>query len=293
MDTATISAAFPFTANYVEVHGSKMHYVDEGSGDPILFLHGNPTSSYLWRNVIPHLSGLGRCIAPDLMGMGKSDKPAIEYRFMDHVKYLDAFIEALDLQNITLVIHDWGSGLGFYYAARYPKKVKGIAFMEALLMPVPSYEAMGASAELFQMFRHPEMGRKMIIDDNGFIEQILPQAVVRDLTEEEMNHYRAPYLEPASREPLFRFPNEIPIGGEPADVHEAAVQYHEWLKQTELPLLMFAVTPGAIMLAPIVNWAKATLKNVQTIELGKGIHFVQEDHPHAIGQAIAEWYQTL
>ncbi len=293
MDTSTISADFPFVENFIEVQGANMHYVDEGTGDPILFLHGNPTSSYLWRNVIPHLTHLGRCIAPDLMGMGKSDKPASEYRFIDHVRYLDAFIEKLELKNITLVIHDWGSGLGFHYAARHPENVKGIAFMEALLMPVPSYAAMGASAELFQSFRNPEIGRPMIIDNNLFIEQILPQAIVRDLTEEEMNHYRAPFVETASREPLWRFPNEIPIGGEPADVHQAAVQYNEWLTQTETPMLMFHVQPGAIMLKPIVQWAKATLKNVQSVDLGKGIHFVQEDHPHTIGQEIAKWYQSL
>ena len=288
---ATISADFPYEAHYVDVHGAQMHYVDEGAGDPILFLHGNPTSSYLWRNIIPHLTSHGRCIAPDLIGMGKSDKPDIDYRFFDHARYVDGFIEALGLRNITLVIHDWGSALGFYHAMRHTENIKGIAFMEALLMPTPSWDVMDEqSRQLFQAFRTPDVGWDMIVNQNMFVEQVVPNAVMRELTAEEMNHYRAPFTDPASRKPTWRWPNEIPIAGEPADVAEAVGQYNQWLQQTELPKLLCYATPGAIITEPLVAWSKQNLKNLTTVDVGPGIHYIQEDHPHRIGAALAKWY---
>ncbi len=187
MTSEAISAAFPFESKYIDVLGSKMHYIDEGSGDPILFLHGNPTSSYLWRNIIPHVTSRGRCIAPDLIGQGKSDKPDIEYGFFDNVKYIEGFIEALGLQNITLVIHDWGSGLGLHYAMRNESNIKGIAMMEAILMSVPSWEAFPPDFEkMFKAFRTPDVGWDMLVNQNMFVEGVLPGAMVRDLTEEEM-----------------------------------------------------------------------------------------------------------
>ena len=289
-----ISADFPFKSNYVEVHGSKMHYVDEGSGDPILFLHGNPTSSYLWRNIIPHLTSLGRCIAPDLIGMGKSDKPGLEYRFFDHVKYVEGFIEKLGLKNITLVIHDWGSALGFHYAMRHEDNIKGIALMEAILMPVPSWDAFPPDfQEGFKAFRTPEVGWDMIVNNNMFVEQILPGAIVRKLTETEMNHYREPYQEPGSRKPLWRWPNELPIEGEPADVVEAVETYNRWLQQTDLPKLLFYGNPGALITAPVLEWCKQNTKNLRTVDIGQGIHFLQEDNPHLIGSELASWYKGL
>jgi haloalkane dehalogenase len=219
MEAANISAKFPFDSRFVTVRSSSMHYVESGVGDPIVFLHGNPTSSYLWRNVIPHLSPVGRCIAPDLIGMGRSGKPEIEYRFFDHVRYVEGFLEALGLRDVTLVIHDWGSALGFDYAMRHPKNIKAIAFLEAIVLPMPDFQAFpDGMRELFTAFRSPDQGRKLIIDQNVFIERVLPNAILRKLSEEEMNRYREPYLEPKSREPLWRWPNEIPIGGEPADV---------------------------------------------------------------------------
>ena len=186
-----ISAAFPFESKFVEVHGSKMHYVEEGAGDPVLFLHGNPTSSYLWRNVIPHVSPLARCIALDLIGMGKSDKPDIEYRFVDHSKYVEGFIEALGLRNITFVIHDWGSALGFHYARRHEDNVKGLAFMEAIVRPLTWDEFPEQARQMFQGFRTPEVGENMLINQNMFVEAVLPGAMVRKLTEEEMNAVEA------------------------------------------------------------------------------------------------------
>jgi len=289
-----ISAAFPFASHYVEVDGSNMHYISEGAGDPILFLHGNPTSSYLWRNVIPHVTDRARAVAPDLIGMGRSDKPDIEYRFFDHVRYLEGFITELGLENITLVVHDWGSGLGFHYATRHPDNVRGIAFMEAILMPVPSWESFPASArEMFQAFRTPEVGWDMIVNQNFFVEQVLPGAVVRQLSEEEMNYYRAPFTDSNSRKPLWRWPNEIPIAGEPADVAEAVTAYNQKLQQSELPKLLFHATPGALITEPLVQWCKQNLKNLRTVDVGPGIHYLQEDNPHLIGVELARWYAGL
>lgn len=289
-----ISEEFPFESHRAEIHGSPMSYVDEGSGDPILFLHGNPASSYLWRNVIPHLTSRGRAIAPDLISMGKSGKPDIEYRFFDHVNYLEAWIEKLGLKNITLVIHDWGSALGFHYASRHEANVKAIAFMEALLAPVPSWDLFRAEIRgIFQVFRTPEVGWDMTVNRNFFIEQVLPGSIVRTLTEAEMNRYREPYQEPASRKPLWRWPNEIPIAGEPPDVVEAASAYNAWLRKTDLPKLLFYASPGAILRAPLVEWYLQNLKNLETADLGQGIHFLQEDHPHKIGAEIAAWYDGL
>jgi haloalkane dehalogenase len=295
MDTdRTISTDFPFKSNYIEVGGSQLHYIDEGAGDPVLFLHGNPTSSYLWRNIIPHLTPIARCIALDLIGMGKSDKPDIDYRFFDHVKYVEGFIEKMGLENITLVIHDWGSALGFYYAMRHESNVKGIAFMEAILMPVPSWEAFPADfREVFKAFRTPEVGWDMIVNNNMFVEQILPGAIVRGLSDEEMERYREPFLEPESRKPLWRWPNEIPIEGEPADVAETVAAYNAWLQQTDLPKLLFYAEPGAILPAPVVDWCRQNLKNLSVVNVGRGIHFLQEDHPDLIGSELAKWYGSL
>lgn len=286
----TISPAFPFQSNYIEVKGAKMHYIDEGEGDPILFLHGNPTSSYLWRNVIPHVTALGRCIAPDLMGFGKSDKPESEYRFYDHADYLDAFIEALGLTNITLVIHDWGSALGFHYASRHADNMKGIAFMEALLMPTPSWDVFDENARaMFQGFRTPEVGWDMLVNQNIFIEQVVPHGIMRDLSDEEMAYYRAPFTETASRKPIWQFPNDIPIANEPEDMTATVNAYNQWLQASELPKLLIHATPGALTPAPLVEWCQAMLKNLTVVDVGEGLHYLQEDNPHGIGQAIAEW----
>ena len=289
-----ISAAFPFESKFLEVRGSKMHYVEQGEGDPILFLHGNPTSSYLWRNVIPHVSGQGRCIAPDLIGMGKSDKPDLEYRFFEHANYVEDFIGALELSNITLVIHDWGSGLGFHYAALHPDKIKAIAFMEAIVLPVPSWDTFPSDfKEIFQSFRTDKVGWDLIVNKNFFVEKILPSGVVRELTEEEMNVYREPYLEPATRKPLWCWPNEIPIEGEPSDVNEAVLKYNAKLVEWSIPKLLFYAEPGALLPKPAVEWCEVNLKNLTSINLGKGRHYLQEDYPHAIGEGLAEWYRGL
>jgi haloalkane dehalogenase len=278
----------------VDVHGSRMYYVEEGEGAPVLFVHGNPTSSYLWRNVIPHVSSRARCIAPDLIGMGKSDKPDLDYRFVDHARYLDGFIEALGLGDVVLVLHDWGSGLGFDWARRHPDRVRGLAFMEAILTPVPSWDVFPEGArEMFQAFRTPEVGWDLIAKQNVFVEQVVPGSVVRELRDEEMDAYRAPFPNEASRKPVWRWPNEIPIEGEPADVAEAVGAYSAWLQETQVPKLLFAATPGALIPAPVVEWARSALPNLEVVDLGEGIHYVQEDHPEEIGRGIARWLAEL
>ena len=283
-----ISAAFPFESKYVEVLGSKMHYVEEGSGDPILFLHGNPTSSYLWRNVIPQLSPIGRCIAPDLIGMGKSDKPDIEYRFVDHSKYVDGFIEALGLKNITFVIHDWGCALGFYYATRNESNVKGIAFMEGLVRPLTWDEWPEQAKGIFEGFRTQGSGETMILENNMFVEQVLPSSVLRTLTDEEMAVYREPYATKESRLPTLQWPREIPIEGEPADVAKILNESSEWAGKSETPKLLLHFEPGAIM-RNLVGWCEENFKNLKTVNGGAGVHFVQEDQPTTIGKEIAAW----
>lgn len=293
MAPKAISADFPFESKYVEVHGSKIHYVDEGSGDPILFLHGNPTSSYLWRNIIPYLMPHGRCIALDLIGMGKSDKPDLDYRFFDHSKYVEGFIEKLDLSNLTLVIHDWGSALGFHYAMRHENNIKGIAFMEAMLKPIkwedfPSKYRMG-----FKLFRAPGIGWFMISVMNVFVTKMLPQAIVRKLTAEEKDYYGSPYKTVNSRKPIRQWPCEIPIEGKPADVYEVISSYNQKLQESELPKLLFFATPGGIIDSKTVDWCRQNLKNLKVVDIGDGIHFIQEDNPHLIGEELAKWFQDL
>jgi haloalkane dehalogenase len=293
MASNEISAAFPFESHYADVHGAKMHYVDVGDGDPVLFLHGNPTSSYLWRNIIPYVTPTARAIAPDLIGMGRSDKPDIPYRFFDHAKYVDGFIEALDLRNITFVIHDWGSALGLYYARRHPQNVKGLAFMEAILRPAKWSDFPPDFKMGFKLFRTPGAGWLMIVAMNMFVKQILPKATLRELTAEEKQCYAAPFPTLASRRPILQWPREIPIEGQPADVHEMVLANKTWLEETEIPKILFYATPGGLIPRAAVEPLQQSFKNLETIDIGPGIHYVQEDNPHAIGQGLAAWYQTI
>jgi haloalkane dehalogenase len=293
METKQISPDFPFQAKYAEVHGSRIHYIDEGSGDPVLFLHGNPTSTYLWRNIIPYLTSSARCIAMDLIGMGKSDKPDIDYRFFDHAQYVDGFIEKMGLKNITLVVHDWGSALGFHYAMRHEDNIKGIAFMEAILKTAEWNEFPREFRMGFRLFRTPLVGWLMISGMNVFVEQILPKAIVRTLTEKEKNHYREPFRKLKDRKPVRQWPCEIPIGGTPADVTEIVRNYSKRLQESELPKLFFHANPGGIINAEMVQWCRQNLKNLTTVDIGPGIHYLQEDNPHLIGSELAQWYKGL
>ncbi len=287
------SSAFNFTPHFVEVHGSRMHYVEAGKGDPILLLHGNPTSAYIWRNIIPYLSKHGRVIAVDLIGFGRSDKPDIEYRFADHAAYLEGFIEKLALRNLTLVMHDWGSALGFDYAASHEGKIRALAFFEALLVPLPSLDQWPnqRAAEAFRLYRTPKIGWDLIVQHNDFLERRLQEGVLRQLSEAELSQYRAPFLEAVSRKPLWRWPNELPIAGEPADVAMVQAHYLAWLQTSNLPKLLLYAKPGALTPEPVVAWAKHSLTNLTTVDLGDGIHNLQEDHPEEIGHAVAAWIE--
>ncbi|MFQ6011733.1 MAG: haloalkane dehalogenase, partial [Nitrososphaerales archaeon] len=221
-----ISAAFPFKSKFAEINDSKMHYIDEGKGDPMLFIHGQPTSSYLWRNVIPHLKTKARCIALDLIGMGKSDKPDIEYTFEDHYDYLEKFIQKLKLKNVTLVIHDWGSGLGFHYANKHRDNIKGIAFMESVYRPFTWDDFPGSFRILFTMFRTRFIGWLMITVGNMFLTKLLPNFMMRKLTKEEIEYYNAPYPTRSSRKPVRMWPLQLPINGKPKRVHDKVASYN-------------------------------------------------------------------
>lgn len=275
----------------------RMAYVEAGRGDPIVFLHGNPTSSYLWRNVIPHVAPLGRRLAPDLIGMGDSDKltpsGADRYRFAEHRTYLDALLEQLGVgERVTLVLHDWGSVLGFDWARRHPSAVKGIAYMEAIVR-VPHLADMAEPVRLaFQALRSAA-GEQMILQDNLFIEQMLPGAVLRPLTDAEMAEYRRPYLEPGEgRRPMLTWPREVPFDGEPADVAAIVEANERWLGTSAVPKLFIDAEPGLLMALP--GWREVCrgFPNQREVTVA-GLHFIQEDSPEAIGVAIADWLRSL
>jgi haloalkane dehalogenase len=293
-----ISAAFPYQKQRQQVLGLEMAYVEVGKGDPIVLLHGNPTSSYLWRNVIPHLQQLGRCIAPDLIGMGDSDKlpnsgPG-SYRFVEHRRYLDALLEALNVRKrVTLVIHDWGSTLGFDWANRHRDAVKGIAYMEAMVgrQYWDHWDKFGMRPVL-QALRS-EAGEQMVLQENFFIEKVLPGAILRKLSDEEMAEYRRPFAEPGEgRRPTLTWPREIPIEGDPTDVTAIVDAYADWLKTNSVPKLFLNAEPGGILAGGKVLEHARSLP-AQTEVTVKGVHFVQEDSPDEIGRAIADWMRTL
>lgn len=291
-----ISSDFPFESKFVEVLGSKMHYVEEGSGDPILVLHGNPTSSYLWRNVIPHLAPLGRTIAPDLIGYGKSDKPVLEYRVFDQIQYMEAFIEEMGLKNITLVIHDWGSAIGLAIAMKNPDSIKAIAMMDAHIKPIETWADFSedqASIEGFKAFRTPVLGWDIVVVKNQFLQGLFPTAMLRHLTDKEQATYLEPFETAESRRPIWRLANDIPVEGHPADTHALFAEYSEKLTKSQLPKLILHFKPGFVIKQKELEWACANLPNLTTVDIGEGIHFIQEDNPHGIGEAIAQWYQTL
>ena len=288
-----ISSEFPYESKYIDINGSKMHYIDIGKGDTILFLHGNPTSSYLWRNIIPYLQQNARCIAPDLIGMGKSDKPDIDYTFDDHYDYLEKFIKKLKLKNITLVIHDWGSGLGFNYANKHRVNVKGIAFMEAMVKPMSWDDMPKDMRSPFRMMRTTFIGWLLISVGNMFVKKMIPDTIVRKLTKEEFDYYKKPYPTIASRKPVRVWPLEVPIDGKPKNTAKIISDYGEWLLKTDMPKLCFYAHPGAIIREETVEYIKNNFKNTKMVDIGKGIHFIQEDNPHLIGKEIAKWYKKI
>ncbi len=287
----------PLAKKTIEVLGHEMAYHERGTGDPIVLLHGNPTSSYLWRDVVPHLEGSGRCLVPDLIGMGDSQKLADSgpdrYTFVEHRRFLDALLEALDVrENVTLVIHDWGSALGFDWANRHRDAVKGIAYMEAIVGPVDSWDQWPKPVQpVFQGFRSDE-GEKMVLENNLFIEGVLPSSILRKLSDEEMNEYRRPFANPGEdRRPTLTWPRQIPIEGEPPEMVEIVQSYADWLATSDVPKLFFDAKPGAILRKDLRERCLAW-PNQKVIEI-PGIHFVQEDAPDEIGQGVRDWLATL
>jgi haloalkane dehalogenase len=290
---SAISAEDPHPRRRVAVEDSEMSYADTGGDGPIaVFLHGNPTSSYLWRNVINEVAPIARCLAPDLIGMGESGESSSGYRFVDHRRYLDAWFHAvLGTKPAFLVLHDWGSALGFHWAQRHPDQVKGIAYMEAIVCPLASWDEWPEPArKIFQAMRSAA-GEEIVLAKNAFVERILPASIIRKLTEEEMRRYRARFTEPGeSRRPTLTWPREIPIGGEPRDVHDIAEAYARWLQaSSSVPKLFVSADPGTILTGSQRDFARR-LPNQEEITV-KGLHFIQEDSPIEIGQAVARFVQ--
>jgi len=288
-----ISPEFPFESNFIEINGSNMHYVDVGEGDIVLFLHGQPTSSYLWRNIIPHLQTKARCIAPDLIGMGKSDKPKIAYTYEDHYDYLEKFIKKLELTNITLVIHDWGSGLGFHYANNHRDNIKGIAFMEALIKPMTWKDFPSDYKIVFRLIRAPFIGWLMLSVANMFLKKVVPDSIKRKLSKEEFDNYLEPYPTVASRRPVRVWPQQLPINGKPKRVHDIIAAYNKWLTETDIPKLCLYAHPGAIITEENIEYVQKNIPNTKTVDVGEGIHYLQEDNPDIIGKELAKWFHEI
>jgi haloalkane dehalogenase len=284
-----------FTLPQRPVLDSTMAYREIGRpGAPVaLFLHGNPTSSYIWRNILPHVAPVARCIAPDLIGFGQSGKPEIDYRFEDQVRYLDAFIAASGISSAYLVAQDWGTALAFHLAARRPDFIRGLAFME-FIRPMPTWDdfhQVPAARETFRKFRTPGQGERMILDGNAFVERVLPGSIMRKLSDEEMAVYRAPFPTPQSRRPTWRLPNEI--AGEPADVYATLERAHAALASSRYPKLLFAGNPGALVSAAFAESFAAVLHDCEVVQLGAGAHYLQEDHPETIGRSAAVWITKI
>jgi haloalkane dehalogenase len=276
------------------VLGTTMAYRETGTPDaPVaLFLHGNPTSSLIWRNILPLVAPVAHCIAPDLIGFGGSGKPDIGYRFFDHVRYLDALIDELGITGAYLVAQDWGSALAFHLAARRPDFVRGLAFME-FIRPMPQWadfhRHQATREETFRKFRTPGEGEAMILEANAFVERVLPGGILRKLSDEEMAAYRAPFATPESRRPMLMLPRELPIEGEPADVYQTLESAHAALAASTYPKLLFVAEPGALVSPAFAEKFAATLQQCAVIGVGAGRHFLQEDHPEAIGRSVAGW----
>jgi len=285
------SAEFDYTSKYITINGHSLHYIDEGNldGDTFLFLHGNPTSSYLWRNVMRYVKPHHRIVAVDNIGFGKSEQPRdLDYTFQTHYSYIEAFIEAIDLEDVILVIHDWGSVLGLNYAMENPSNVKGIAMMEALIPPTFPMEDAG----FFANFRNPESGRELLINQNMFIENILLTGTqTRTMSDAEKDVYREPFTDVESRFPIYVWPNELPIAGEPARNVEVIENIGEWLRTSAHPKLVQYAAPGALGGPAAAEWMRDNYRNVEIDFVGYGGHYIQEDNPQAIGRGIVEWHR--
>jgi haloalkane dehalogenase len=277
----------------VDVGGTYINYAEVGTGNPIVFLHGNPTSSYLWRNIVPFLADQGRCLVPDLLGMGNSGaSPTGSYRFADHMDVLDEWFVAVGAtKNVTLVLHDWGAALGFYRAARFPEQFKAFAYMEALIQPRTWAELPANRREIFSRLRSSE-GERMVLDENFLVETVLPHSVLRTLSHAEMDTYRQPFNSPKSRLPTLTWARELPIGGEPADVTRIVLDYSDWLAKSQHPKLLIPASHGTILVGRLLDLCR-TWPNQREAEVVQGGHYLQEDSPVEIGRAISSFVAAL
>lgn len=289
-----ISADFPFESHFVDVLGSKMHYVEQGEGDPILFLHGIPTSSYLWRNILPSLSDKGRCIAVDLIGLGQSDKPDIDYTIHDHIRYIQAFCKALQLDNITLVMHGWGSVVGFDIAMRNPEKFKGLAFLESHVMLPKDREMISLPIqEITMLLSSPDGGYDVINNSNYYVNKVMPIGVLRPLSEKEMQAYQAPFQAPGTTRPIWQYLQEVPLGDDETEATKLISRYSKSLETSQLPKLMLYGIPGFLTTIEMVQWARDHLPNLTQVDIGDALHYPQESNPDMIANALREWYLAL
>lgn len=286
-----IPANFPYSSHYAEVYGSRMHYIEQGHGDPILFLHGVPTSSYLWRNIIPHLSPLGRCIAVDLIGMGKSDKPNIDYTIFDHIKYVEKFIEVMNLKRVTLVMHDWGSILGFNYAMKHEENCKGLIFYEAYVRPLTEEDMSLPYRE--QLFILQEQENKKEMDGQHFVDTVLPQGMLRAFSAEEMQHYRQPFIGKEADKPLHQYLRDLPRGDGQSKLDKLVAEYSEKLTRSNLPKLMLYSLPGFITTMETAMWAKKNLPRLEIADIGESLHYAQETDPFMMGETMSIWLQGV
>lgn len=295
MNKTQLTNEFKFQSHFKEIDGSKIHYIDEGSGEPILFLHGMPTWSYLWRNMIPVIARKYRCIAPDLVGMGLSDKPDIQYTVFDHIHYITKFIDSFGFDKLTIVMHGWGSVIGFHYAMHHEGLIKSLAFLEAHIRPVTHWDSLSLPVQQFlSLIRDEVHGKLEVLENNYLIEVILPSGVIQPLSEEAMAQYRKPYPTVSSRKPLWQYIHEFPKGnGEPADVVALIREYSNRLKHSDVPKLMFYGVPGLMTNIEDVQWAKENFPNLELVDLGEVMHFAQECCPLLMANELVEWYETL
>lgn len=290
----SISADFPYESKFASVLGSNIHYIDEGQGNPILFIHGMPTSNYLWRNIVPILSPYARCIAPDLIGMGKSDLPNIDYRVFDHIDYIEAFINELNLTDITFVLHGWGSVIGFELAMRYPERTKGIAFLESHVKPVVDWSMISLPVqELSVVLSAPDGGYDVIMYSNYFVNKVLPSGVLRRLSDVEMQHYREPFNRIGGCKPLWQYIQDMPLGDGPKDVVDLITNYSKKLEVSTIPKLMMFGVPGYVTTIATVQWARDNLPNLTLVDVGDALHYAQETNPVRIGSELKNWFKRI